>query len=324
MERIQRKSYKKKKLRKRVFWFVIFPILLIAGVSVSYGAHLLKKAANVVNGSYDENIGKSDLREKKVDPKVDNFSILFIGIDDSESRKYGEDGANSRSDALMVATLNDKDKSIKLVSIPRDTYVYIDDVGYKTRINHAHAYGGPKSTIKAVENLLEIPIDYYVRMDFYAFMDVVDALGGIELDVPYAISEKNADDVNHAINLQPGLQELNGEEALAFARTRKKDNDIERGKRQQEIMKALLKKSASASSVLKYGKVIDAFGSHMKTNMTFDEMTTLVDYGISRSFDIETLSVSGSDTYINKAYYWLLDEDALEELKAKLKAHIGI
>ncbi|MEK3888468.1 LCP family protein [Bacillus sp. FSL K6-3431] len=321
------KVKRKKKNRGRIFWFIIFPILLVAGIGLSYGSYLFKKAETMMGDSYyEDRDGKSDLRDKKVNPKIDNVSILFIGIDESAKRSQGD---NTRSDALMLATLNEKEKSVKLVTIPRDSYVYIREVGYSTKINHAHSFGGPKATIETVEDLLDIPVDYYVRLDFEAFMEIVDALGGINIDVPYAFSEQNSKDKANAISLEAGMQKLDGEEALALARTRKLDNDIERGKRQQEIMKAILKQAASTTSVLKYGQVIDAIGPNMRTNMTFDEIKAFVDYGISGNLNIETLTISGDDAYIpnssgKNVYYWQLNDASLEELKATLKQHLDV
>lgn len=321
-----RVALRRKRRRKKLFWFVFFPVLLIAIVSSAYGGHLYKKAEQVFNNAFFDDRGKSDLRDKRVDPRVDNVSVLFIGVDTSEKRGLDENG---RSDALMLATLNRDEKSIKLLSIPRDSYVYIREVGYETKINHAHSYGGPRATIETVEDLLEIPVDYYVRLDFEAFMEVVDALGGIEVEVPYTFTEQDSKDRANAIRLEKGLQHLNGEEALALARTRKKDNDIERGKRQQEIIKAIIKKASSGSSILKYDDVIEAIGSHMKTNMTFDEMKAFIDYGISRDLTVETLTIEGSDLRLPNSrgkmiYYWKLDEVSLEEVKNKLKAHLEI
>ena len=106
---------------------------------------------------------------------------------------------------LMLATLNNKSKTVKLVSIPRDSYVYIDEVGYKDKITHAHAYGGTRASIETIEDLLEVPVDYYVRMNFNAFIDVIDALGGIEAEVPYKLLEKDENDQT-TVQLEPGLQ----------------------------------------------------------------------------------------------------------------------
>src|SRR5699024_230338 len=162
----------RKRLRKRVYILLAFALTLLLGVT-GYGVHLYIKAENALTDAHDgEEREKSDLREDFVDPKFDNVSILIMGVDASEEREESED--NARTDALMVATLNKDEKSVKLLSIPRDSYVYIPEVGRNTRINHAHAYGGPRATKHTVENLLEIPIDYYVRVNFEAFMDVVD------------------------------------------------------------------------------------------------------------------------------------------------------
>lgn len=314
---------RRKKRRRRVVFFLILPMLLVAFSAAGYGAYLYKKAETVFSSSYQDLNGreKSEKREKAVDPKNDNVSVLFIGVDGSDSRDFGE---KTRSDALMLATLNEKDKTVKLVSIPRDSYVYIPEVGYKTKINHAHFFGGPKATIETVEQTLDIPVDYYVKMNFYAFMDVIDALDGIKVDVPYELYEKDAEDNNGAIHLEPGYQKLNGEEALALARTRKQDNDIERGKRQQEIIKAIMKRAVSANSVSKYDDIIEAIGNNMETNMTFDEMKSLTSYGLNGKLDLETLSLAGEDDNIDGTYYWSLDEENLDDVSETLKNHLDI
>src|SRR5690625_1334326 len=146
----------------------------------------------------------------------------------------------SRTDALILATLNKDDKSVKLVSIPRDSLVYIPEVGYEDKITHAHAFGGTKATIETVENKLELPVDYYVKLNFHAFVDVVNAINGVEVDVPYEFKESDSDDKRDNIHLYPGVQNLNGEEALAFSRTRYKDSDIDRGKRQLELIDSVI------------------------------------------------------------------------------------
>jgi len=146
--------------------------------------------------------------------------------------------------------------------------------------------------------LLDVPVDYYVKMNFNAFVDVVDALGGIEVDVPYTFSEQNSKDKAGAITLEKGLQTLDGEEALALARTRKKDSDIERGKRQQQILEAIIDKASSAKSITKYAGVIEGVGKNMTTNMTFKEMKSFANYALAASdLQIETINMEGQDSY---------------------------
>lgn len=312
---------KKRVLKKR--FKILIPFLIVIIAIASYSMYLHSKADSAISESHDDiNRDKSDLREEYVDPKFDNVSVLLMGIDSSDKR--GSDDA-ARTDALMVATLNKDEKSIKLLSIPRDSYVYVPEVGYETKINHAHAYGGPRATIETVENLLNIPIDYYVRVNFEAFMDVVDAVDGITVDVPYELQEQDSKDRADAIHLYPGVQKLNGEEALALARTRKKDSDVERGKRQQEIMKALADRTLSVSSILKYDDVIDAIGANLKTNMTFSEMKSFFGYLTNgTNLDIETLNIEGEDYKPGNTYYWQLDERSLAQTVNTLEEHLEL
>lgn len=320
-QRLQRRRRQKRK--RRIALLILLPIVFLTFTAAGYGAFLYKKAETIFTGSYmDDGRKKSDLRDAKVHPLKDNISILFIGIDESDVRTKED---KTRSDALMLATLNVKDKSIKLLSIPRDSYAYIPAIDTKTKINHAHAYGGPKATIDAVEELLELPVDYYVRMNFYAFMDVVDALDGIEFDVPYKLSEKDSNDRHNAVQLEPGMQKLNGEEALAVARTRYYDNDIERGKRQQQLLRAVVKKASSLNSITKYDEILEAVGTNMRTNMTFSEMKSLINYGKSGNLQFESLDLKGEDGRMsNGAYIYRLDEEDLEVIKRKLARHLEI
>ncbi|MBU8881163.1 LCP family protein [Bacillus sp. FJAT-29790] len=317
-----KKVQKKRKKRRRIFLFLVVPILVLVLGATSYGALLLHKAQSVLDESYNPIERETSKREKPVDPHNDNISILFIGVDDSDTRSLK---SGSRSDALMVATFNEKAKSVKLLSIPRDSYVYIPKVGYKDKITHAHAFGGVPASIETVEEMFDIPIDYYVKMNFNAFIDVVNALDGIKVEVPYALSEMDSKDRRHAINLKPGLQELNGEEALALARTRKKDSDLERGKRQQEILKAIVMKAISVKGFTKYSDVIQAVGENMATDLSFSEMKSFFDYAAAGSgLNIETINLEGADNYINNVYYFQLDETDLEQKKQLLKTHLEV
>src|SRR5699024_1451326 len=279
-----RTNVKKKRVLKNRFKIIIpLVILLLAGGS--YFWYLHSQADSAISESHDDiDRDKSDLRSDYVDPKFDNVSILLMGIDASDTRGADE---GTRTDALMVATLNKDDKSVKLLSIPRDALVYIPEVGREEKINHAHSYGGTRATIDTVE----------------------DTLDGISVDVPYEFKEQDSTDKADAIHLYPGYQELNGEEALALARTRKMDTDVDRGKRQQEIIEALVSKTISVKSILKYDDIIEAIGKNMKTNMTFTEMKSFFSYATHGSnLDIETLNIDGYDYQPNRTYYWKFDE----------------
>lgn len=320
------KSQERKKKEKEsggCLWKILLVVLILllafGGGYIYYLFHSGKKAAE--NAYVENSRTKSELRDESVQPLTDNISIMIVGIDDSEKRSQGE--GNSRSDALLVATLNNKDKSIKLVSIPRDSYVYIPTVGYKDKITHAHAYGGIDATRETVEGLLNVPIDYYFRVNFDAFIEIVDALGGVTVDVPYEINELDEND-KRTVHLMPGTQEVNGREALALARTRHQDSDVERGKRQQMILEAIASKATSVTSFTKYDKVLAAVGNNMQTDMTFDEMKSLFAYLQNGMPDIDSLSLKGSDDMSSGIYYYLLQDDSLLETRQTLQKHLGL
>lgn len=323
---MKRNNLKKKKRSSKASLIIKVALLLVASLLIcvtAYGVYITKQAKHAADSAHEVLEGRevSTLREEKVEPVHDNVSILFVGVDDSENRGQGSE--NSRSDALILATLNNKTKTIKMLSIPRDSYVNIPSVGYKDKIAHAHAFGGTLSTIETVEGLLDIPIDYYVRMNFNAFIDVVDALGGIEAKVPYVLHEKDEFDRN-SINLQPGLQHLNGSEALALARTRKQDSDIERGKRQQEILTAIIKQVASVGAISKYDDVIKAIGDNMKTDMTFSEMKSFLSYLTQGMPRIDSLTLDGTDDMSTGIYFYQLNQESVEEVTSTLKNHLNL
>ncbi|WP_299515570.1 LCP family protein [uncultured Rummeliibacillus sp.] len=319
----EKKSLKKKKKKHPVLKTFLVLLILAVIATGSYAFYLFKQGEKAANKAYDTSNTreKSALREEKVEPLKDNISILFVGIDDSEAREQGSD--HSRSDALMLATLNNKDKSVKLLSIPRDSYVYIPYVGHEDKITHAHAYGGTEATIDTVENLLNVPVDYYYRLNFDAFIEIVDALGGIKVNVPYALHELDEND-KRTVNLKPGKQLLNGREALALARTRHQDSDIKRGERQQMILEAIIKKASSVTSLTKYDDILAAVGNNMKTNMTFDEMKSLAAYIKGGMPKVDSLSLKGYDDMSTGVYYYKLDTNNLAEIKQTLQKHLGL
>ncbi|GAB4073144.1 LCP family protein [Barrientosiimonas marina] len=312
---------RKRKLRKRVI-FILIPVILLLAVAV-YATYIYVKADSTFSESHvDDGKEKSDLREQAVDPTEDNVSILIAGVDNNDLRYHN---SNPLTDTLMLATLNKDKQSVKMLSIPRDSLVYIPEAGQKRKINSAHAIGGMEATRDTVENLLDIPVDYYVKLNFKAFIDVVNAVNGITVDVPYEFKEQDSEGNANAVHLYPGEQKLNGEEALAFARTRKKDNDIERGKRQQEVIKAVVDKSVSIKSILKIDNIIDAVGSNMTTNMKFGEMKSFISYGMAgKDLDFDTYTLQGSDYWPGDAYYWKVDQTELEKTKRMLKQHLEL
>jgi anionic cell wall polymer biosynthesis LytR-Cps2A-Psr (LCP) family protein len=162
-------------------------------------------------------------------------------------------------------------------------------------------------------------------MNFNAFIDVVDSLDGIEVDVPYEMYEIDSHDKKNAIHLKEGLQTVDGEEALAFARTRKKDSDIQRGERQQEVLKAIIAKATSAGSLTKYTDVMEAVGDNMTTNLKFSQMRGFINYVTTdKGINLETIKLEGQDSTINGTYYYQLNDTSLANTKLLLQSHLNL
>lgn len=320
MNEVKTKSRKKKIILGALIFFIV-----IAVAGVGYAGYLYQQANEIVTDSHEE-VGRenetSPFRSTQVDPIEDNVSVLFIGVDDSEHR---DSAANSRSDALILATFNKTNSSVKLLSIPRDSYVYIPEVDRSTKINHAHAYGGTKATIETIEEYLKLPIDYYVRLNFNAFVDIVDAIDGIYYDVPYEIVESDSGDQRDAMHLYPGYQKLDGEQALALARTRKYDSDVERGKRQQEILKEIAGKIASASSLFKLEDVLHAVGANMTSNLKMAEIRGFLSYGLGGDISIENVNFQGTGGYMDDGgWYYMVDEESRFNIQQELRNHLEL
>ncbi|MCP1123470.1 LCP family protein [Bacillus sp. 3103sda1] len=320
MSRSEKKKMRSKK--KGFLWFLTIPFLLLIIGGISYSSFIYSKAKAVASNSYAE-INKSSKRDKEVSPLKDNISILIMGVDESEQRKsqYGE---AVRTDALLLATINKDDKSVKLVSIPRDSRVYIPSRKKLDKITHAHVFGGVESTRDTVERFLNVPVDYYVKFNFESFIKIVDSLGGIDIDVPVTFTEQDSKDQAGAIHLEKGYQHLNGEQALALARTRKIDSDAMRGQRQQLVIEAIAKKALSVKSITKLSSLLDAVDKNLKTNLTFDDMLAIAKNMAGTDLNIEKLQVQGADKRINGIYYYQPNEQNVTEISKKLNEHLGI
>lgn len=306
--------------KKRPVWKIVLLVLglvlLIGGSAFGYFVFKANETAENTNGELTRG-DKSDRREETIDPTKDHFSVLLAGVDGGASLEEG------RTDSLMVATFNKESRQVTLVSIPRDSYVDIvtTDGEFKDKINHAYAYGGIDTTIATVEKLFDIPIDYYATINFDGIEDLVDAVGGVEVDVLVPISGRATGNVE----LEPGVQMLDGKEALAYARMRKDDpeGDVGRAKRQQQVLEAIINEATTINSFTKLNRIMNAVGDNIRTNMSLSEASQLQPYTKSlRSFNQETLA--GGDLTLGGVYYYELDPADLSEKRTLLKSELDL
>lgn len=245
----------------------------------------------------------------------ETFVMYLSGID-----TYGGVTARSRSDVNILAVVNTKTKDILLLSTPRDAYVaYSQTGGAKDKLTHAGIYG-VEASMDALEQLYGIDIDYYLRLNFTGFMDIIDALGGIDVYSEYKFTVKPIK------TYEVGMNHLSGIEALAFARERYsfEDGDFQRAKNQMEVIRALVQKAASSSLLTNYSSVMKAVSGSFETSMPQDQIAALVKMQLSdmsqwniKSYttggagrNAETFSMPGQQLYVID-----LDAAAVEEAK---------
>lgn len=306
------------------FLLYLLALMLII-VPTIFAFTLFNSSKNAFDDSFSQSDQRqSQLRDSKVNAAKQPISILFLGIDDSSTRRQnGQSAENARTDAMILSTMNPDKHQIRLVSIPRDTLSYIPEVGYYDKITHAHAYGGPEASMRTVEANLNVPVDYYVRINMEAFAKTVDELGGIEYDVPYDLNEPNTMDKGR-IKLKKGKQQLNGDEVLAVTRTRKQDSDLKRGQRQMEVLKILFKKAQDTKSLHKLDDIIEIVGKNSKHNLSYSEIKTLATNYLANDVDIQSQQLKGENELLNGIYYINPDVDNLIETSNTLRKDLGL
>ncbi|MBO0376534.1 LCP family protein [Staphylococcus warneri] len=307
------------------FFLILLTFALIA-IPVVFANNLFKSSEKAFESSQDKSNAdrQSNLRSSKIDPEKDPISILFLGIDDNEGReKNGQSLEHSRSDAMILSTFNQDKHQIRMLSIPRDTISYIPKVGYYDKITHAHAYGGPIAAMDSVEATMNVPVDYYARVNMKAFVQAVDELGGIYYDVPYNLNEPNSDDTGR-IKIKKGYQKLNGDEALAVARTRHHDSDLKRGQRQMDLIKILFQKAQTLDSFDKLDEVISIVGKNAKHNLTKSEIKSLAKMYLSDSVEMKKSQLEGKDDMLENIYYYNPSIKSIQKYSNILRSDLGL
>jgi polyisoprenyl-teichoic acid--peptidoglycan teichoic acid transferase len=318
--RLSRNKMMHKSKRKnkwiRVSLFTFF-ILLIGGGLYFYNVYTdVASAVNKMNKPISREV--SEKREEKVEfHKKDPISILMVGIDE-------RDGDNGRTDSMIVLTVNPEKKSTKIVSIPRDTRTKLINSSNpkkntNDKINHAYAFGGIEMSIDSVENFLNIPIDYYVEVNMQGFKDIVDAVGGIDVNNQYEFELDG-------VTLLEGQQHLNGTKALAYSRMRKQDprGDIGRGERQREVISKIIDKGKSLSTLTNYDDILNALEENIKTNLTLNEIIGMQSSYKPAAETIEKLEIEGEGQMLNNIWYYMVEDETRQLLSNELRTQLEL
>lgn len=238
-------------------------------------------------------------------------TIMIMGVD----QRTDDVG---RSDTLMIATIDPKKNQAALLSLPRDTRVKIKGHGYD-KINAAYAYGGHKLTEDTVEDFLGVRVDHYIIINTHSFQRIIDAIGGVDIDVEKRMFYEDPwdDDGGLVIDLQPGMQHMDGKTAVTYVRYRDEEGDIGRIGRQQKFMKAVMDKVASPAIIAHLPGIIREVMGSVETDLSFRQLLefagTLKE---AQKNGLKTDMVPGRPLYISGISYWIPDVMKLRQTVA--------
>ncbi len=244
-----------------------------------------------------------------VDESTSRMNILVMGIDGGvDGRLLKASKTGTRSDVMMVVSIDTDAKKVGVLSIPRDTRVFIPKANDLEKAGHAHAYGGPELVVQTLEDFLKIEIHRYIRVDFEGFRQIINTLGGVDIDVPQNMDYEDPEQDLY-IHIEKGPQTLMGEKALHFVRFRDYSNaDIGRIKAQELFLQALTDKVMRVGTVTKIPKLINDMLPYVLTDLSNDDIMYLASLGISiKPSSVEMAILPGEPGYIGDISYWLVD-----------------
>ncbi|MCQ9225770.1 LCP family protein [Streptococcus suis] len=316
-------------LGKKIFLMSLAIVGLTLGAGLIYGASLLNFSTGTISKTYKQLDG-----EKEITPidAIEPLTILLMGVDMDQATRGG-DWEGGRSDSMILVTVNPKTKETNMMSLTRDIMVEIAEAngessGTVEKLNHSYSYGQAPMAIATIEKMMDINIDHYIEINMDGLVELVDAVGGIEvnntLGFPISISEHEP---AYTSIVQPGQQLVNGDQALVYARMRYDDpeGDIGRQRRQREVITAIIKKLLQLDGLTQYKKILTAISNNMRTNIEISPATipSLLGYKDSVS-KLNSYQLRGVDQMVDEIYYQLPTSEHLLEMQNILKKSIGL
>lgn len=314
---------------KKIFLMSLAIVGLTLGAGLIYGASLLNFSTDAISKTFKQLDG-----EEKITPidATEPLTILLMGVDMDQATRGG-DWEGGRSDSMILVTVNPKTKETNMMSLTRDIMVEIAEAngessGTVEKLNHSYSYGQAPMAIATIEKMMDINIDHYIEINMDGLVELVDAVGGIEvnntLGFPISISEHEP---AYTSIVQPGKQLVNGDQALVYARMRYDDpeGDIGRQRRQREVITAIIKKLLQLDGFTQYKKILTAISNNMRTNIEISPATipNLLGYKDSVS-KLNSYQLRGVDQMVDAIYYQLPTSTHLLEMQNVLKKSIGL
>lgn len=307
---------------KKKFWTTfLISLILFSILFAGAGYYISSRNSLAAVDMEDED---DDSRAKEILKEKGEILFLLMGIDDQDGtggievvkakKIEGENRHNptgKRTDTMILCKFNFDTGDITMVSIPRDTRVHIRGRNGQEKIAHAHAYGGPYLAIKTVRDLLGIDLNYYVTVDYKAVKTIVDAIGGVEIDVPRRMYYRDPlAKPPLVIDLQPGLQVLDGDKSLQYLRFRSyPEGDVGRVEAQQVFMKEFIKQALQLKNISKIPTMIKTYFDYIDTNIPISVALKAV--SVANKVDMENIKtgrIPGEGKYIGSISYYIHDE----------------
>lgn len=313
---------RKKRCQGKGLAFLLSVVLIVVGLyGLKVNAALDKIAIGEENGD--------NVKQHMIPVTKQPFNVYISGID-----VYGDLEQESRSDVNLIATINPKTHKILLTTTPRDYYVTIPGVSgeSKDKLTHAGNYG-VNTSMATLENLYNTEIPFYIRVNFTSVEEIVDVMGGIDVESELAFTTSKA--AGEVVDVKEGMNHFNGKQALAFVRERKAlaTGDNQRGKNQQALLTALIKKTMSPMILLRANSMINSVAGNADTNLSEEQIKSLIrmQIGEMEGWDIESIAAEGDDTGKQYCYSYsggplyvtVPYERSVEEIQNKMEEVLG-
>lgn len=290
----------------------IVVVLLVCG-GIAWAAHMYFALHSAIDGQSGNSA--TSVRIAKRQP----ISVLILGVDQGLEGRHDK----GNSDTIILATANPAKNKATMTSIPRDTLANIlGDPGDKYnmfRVNSAYGVGGSAASMRTVSALVGVPINYYVEVNMKALKSLVNAVGGVDVNVPFSFSYDWCD-------FHKGKQHLNGRHAVAYVRMRHDDprGDYGRQMRQRQVITAVVHKAISLDSIANYRKLVKIFSKYVRTNLTFNDMLALALTYRGCSQNISSGYIQGHDAWINGSSIQVASTAELQKASDKMRNNLGL
>ncbi len=315
MNQLKSRVEKHKKKRRWPIWLggIVLAFIIVIGGFLFYVWDQIGDTVESMHNPLERDKDPEQQQElEAVFNNTESVNILLLGVDERS-------GDKGRSDTMMLLSLNPNTNAIKMLSIPRDTYVTIPGRG-KDKINHAYAFGGVELSVETVEDNLDIPIHYYAQVNMEGFKQGIDALGGVTVTNDTAFSQGGS-------QFPVGEVQLNGEQALDYIRMRKDDprGDLGRNERQRSVITAAINKGARFSSITKVGDILTILGDNVQTNLDMDDMQTLFSNYRGTRKNITSMEIEGNGQRFGQPerWYYVVSDSEFNRITTEIKEHMN-